>query len=199
MKEPLYKRPLDLTVLLLAHLFLLPLWLLLWTVIPLVLLLDDGFPLFYRQRRMGRNGQVFGAIKFRTMVRNAEQMGWATSENDPRLTKAGRILRKTALDELPQVINILRGEMSFVGPRALAESEHEFFREHVPDFDKRLIQRPGLTGMAQVYANRDDAEEKLSYDINYSKRMSLWMDIKLLFLSVWVTLRGRWESRGEKL
>ena len=126
-------------------------------------------------------------------------MGWATAEDDPRLTRAGRILRKTALDELPQVINILKGEMSFVGPRALAEAEHEFFREHVPDFDKRLVQRPGLTGMAQVYANRDDAEEKLAYDIDYSKRMSLWIDIKLLFLSVWVTLRGRWESRGEKV
>ncbi len=199
MPEPIYKRPFDLAVLLLAHLSLLPLWLLLWTVIPLLLLLEDGFPLFYRQSRVGKNSRSFQAIKFRTMIRDAEQMGWSTAHNDPRLTRVGRLLRKTALDELPQVVNILKGDMSFVGPRALAEAEHEHYKERIAGFDRRLVLRPGLTGMAQVYSNRDDAEAKLTYDLAYAGKLSLWLDVKLMFLSVWVTLRGRWEARGEKL
>ena len=197
--EPLYKRPLDLAILLVPHLLTLPLWLLLWTVIPLLIVLDDGLPVLYRQRRIGRGGRLFHALKFRTMVRDADQLGPAwTASDDPRLTRAGRLLRRTALDELPQVINILNGEMSFVGPRALAEQEHHYLLHQIPGFDQRLVLRPGLTGLAQVYTNRDDSESKLAYDLEYARRMSLWLDVKLLFLSLWVTLRARWERQRDQ-
>ena len=197
--EPLYKRPLDLAILLVVHLLTLPLWLLLWIVIPMLIVLDDGLPIFYRQRRIGRGSRLFHALKFRTMVRDADQLGPAwTASGDPRLTRAGRLLRRTALDELPQVINILNGEMSFVGPRALAEQEHNHLLQQLPGFNRRLVLRPGLTGLAQVYTNRDDSESKLAYDLEYASRMSMWLDVKLLFLSLWVTLRARWERQRDQ-
>ena len=199
MKEPRYKRPLDLVVLLLGHLLLLPLWLVLWTVIPLIILMDNGLPIFYGQRRVGRGGRLFHALKFRTMVKNADRLGPAwTTDNDPRLTRAGRLLRQTALDELPQVLNILRGEMSFVGPRALAEQEHYSLKEQIPSFDQRLSLRPGLTGLAQVHTSRHDSQKKLVYDLEYAQTMSLWLDVKLLSLSVWVTLRAKWGGPAEQ-
>ena len=195
-----YKRPLDLLILLAAHLLLLPLWLGLWTLIPLMILLDSGRPVFYGQRRIGRDGQPFWALKFRTMVRDADRIGpvW-TSDGDHRITRVGRLLRATGLDEMPQVINILRGDMSFVGPRPLAEAELHLLSREVPGFEQRLQVPAGLTGMAQVYANRDDAREKLACDITYARSLSLWLDLKLLFLSVWITFRGTWETRGAKL
>ena len=111
----------------------------------------------------------------------------------------GRVLRGTALDELPQVLNILCGEMSFVGPRALAVEEMVHLVAQSPEFRQRLASRPGLTGLAQVYTDRDDAQEKLKHDMEYARRMGLWLDVKLLFLSVWITARGKWESRSKKL
>ena len=116
-----YKRPLDLSILLFSHVLLLPLWLVLWTVIPLGILLLDGRPIFFRKRARTKGGVVFDALKFRTMVPDSDSgpVVW-TEEGDPRITRMGRILRKTALDELPQLYNILKGEMSFVGPRALS-------------------------------------------------------------------------------
>ena len=194
------KRALDLTILLVAHLALLPLWLTLWIVLPILIVLDSGWPVFYRQKRVGRDGTVFDALKFRTMVVHADKIGPAwTDKNDPRITRVGRVLRKTALDELPQVLNILKGDMSFVGPRALALEEHALLVKSVPRFIERVSLRPGLTGLAQVYGNRDDAREKISYDLRYVESVSLFLDMKLLFLSVWVTARGRWESRQKKI
>ena len=198
----LYKRPLDLAILLVAHLLLLPLWALLWSIIPLLIFLDDGRPVFYRQKRVGKDSRVFHALKFRTMVRDAERTTgavWA-SENDPRVTRVGRLLRATALDELPQLINILRGEMSFVGPRGERLELVELFTREIPDFPLRLQVRPGLTGMAQVYGHYDSPpREKLRYDVLYIRKMKLRLDLKLLFLSVWITLRGKWESREKKV
>lgn len=133
------------------------------------------------------------------MVKDAKQLGPAwTKSNDPRLTRVGRLPQRTALDELPQIINILRGDMSFVGPRALAEQEHHNLLQQIPGFDQRLVLRPGLTDMAQVYASREDSENKLTCDLEYASRMSLWLDVKLLFLSLWVTLRARWERQRDQ-
>lgn len=194
------KRLLDLAVLLAAHLILLPIWLLLWGLIPLLILVDDGPPVFYRQRRIGRNRKALYVVKFRTMVRNADRIGPAwTKRGDTRLTRVGRLLRGTALDELPQLVHILRGEMSFVGPRALAEEEFRELEKEVPGFAKRLALRPGLTGMAQVYVDRDDASSKIAYDLKYAEEISLWLDMKLLFLSTWITTRGKWEKLGRKI
>jgi len=112
-----YKRGFDLTILVIAHCLLLPLWLILWTAIPLIIWLGDRGPVFYKQKRVGRDGDVFTILKFRTMVPEADRMGpsW-TTVGDPRVTRAGRILRRTALDELPEILSIWKGEMSLVGP-----------------------------------------------------------------------------------
>ena len=194
-----YKRPLDLTILLAAHIVLAPIWLLLWLAIPLAIWLGDRGPVFYQQRRAGRGGDVFVVRKFRTMVVDADRIGpvW-TNERDPRITAVGRVLRKTALDELPQLLNIWRGEMSFVGPKPLAVEEQRQLEAQIPDFARRLQVRPGLTGMAQVYNVGDATDEKLRYDLEYAARMSLWLDISLVLLSIRNTLLGKWDTRGGK-
>jgi lipopolysaccharide/colanic/teichoic acid biosynthesis glycosyltransferase len=201
LKNPPYKRFFDLSLLFLAHVLLFPLWVLLWILIPVFIWLEDGGPVFYLQERSGLKGKPFKALKFRSMVKDAEGVTgavWA-EENDPRVTKLGRILRATALDELPQVINILRGEMSFVGPRAERPVLIEKFSKEVSGFPQRLVVRPGLTGMAQVYGKYDShPAEKLKHDLAYIEHMNPWLDVKLIFLSLWVTLRGSWESREKK-
>jgi len=147
-KEPIYKRPLDLAIFLFAHILLCPFWLLLWTIIPALIYIEDGRPIFYIQRRVGKGRRVFKAIKFRSMLRDAERYTgpvWA-KENDPRVTRVGRLLRVTALDELPQVLNILKGDMSFVGPRPERPELIRKFSQEIPDFPLRLKVKPGLTG-----------------------------------------------------
>ncbi|MBI4219171.1 MAG: sugar transferase [Chloroflexi bacterium] len=196
-----YKRPLDLAILLSAHLLLAPVWLLVWILVPAAVWLEDRGPVFYRQRRVGYKGREFNVLKFRTMVPDAEKHTgpvWA-ARDDVRVTKVGRILRKTALDELPQVINILRGDMSFVGPRSERPELHAKFVREIPDFEKRLAVRPGLTGAAQVNGAYDlPPAEKLKYDLGYIDRMSLWTDCRLVFLSIAKTLSLGWDRRGGK-
>ena len=194
-----YKPWFDITLLILAHLLLLPVWLLTWTVIPLLIWLGDRGPVFYKQARIGKNGQVFIVRKFRTMVPDAEVKGAAwTVDNDPRITRVGRVLRRTALDELPEIINILRREMSFVGPRALDVAEHRSLEKLVPGFASRLQVLPGLTGLAQIYDSTDDAHDKLRFDSEYINNMSLWLDMKLLILSIRNTIAGKWDQRHGK-
>lgn len=165
-REPSYKRLLDLAILILAHLLLLPLWILLWAVIPLAIWLEDRGPVFYRQARVGKGGRVFFIRKFRTMVPGADQQGPAwTSTDDPRITRVGRFLRKTALDELPEVLSIWKGDMSLVGPRALDHPEQKLLEAQIPSFSERLKVRPGLTGLAQVYDWTDDAHTKRGHSI----------------------------------
>ncbi|NWF98061.1 MAG: sugar transferase [Nitrospirae bacterium] len=199
LKSPLYKRIFDLSILILAHVILFPLWIVLWIIIPLLIFLEDGFPIFYGQKRAGMGRKEFFVYKFRTMVKEADKIGpsW-TMEDDPRLTKVGKILRKTALDELPSLLSIFRGDMSFVGPRALAIDEQKILETKIPDFAKRLRVRPGLTGLAQVYNPEDDPVLKIKYDLEYIEKMSLWLDIKLMFLSVINTITGRWDKRKGK-
>ncbi len=199
MKKPIYKRPFDLSVLFLAHLILLPIWVLIWIMIPLMVWLEDRGPIFYRQKRFGKGGKEFTVLKFRTMVKDADKKGpfW-TYNNDLRVTRVGKILRKTSLDELPSIFWILKGEMSFVGPRALAVEEQKFLEKTISGFEKRLSVRPGLTGLSQVYNRDDEPRRKLRYDLKYIENMNLWLDLKLMFLSVWNTLTGRWDRRGGK-
>ena len=194
-----YKRPFDLTILVVSHVVLAPLFLLLWTLIPLLIWLDDRGPVFYRQKRPGKDGRLFTVLKFRTMVPDADRRGPAWNlENDPRVTRVGRFLRKTALDELPQVLSIWKGDLSFVGPRALPVEEQRTLEEQIPGFRERLRIRPGLTGPAQVYNYQDESHAKLSYDLDYMSQMSPVFDMKLMLLSVWNTLRARWDNRGGK-
>ena len=195
-----YKRWFDLSILVLAHVLLLPLWLLLWTVIPVVIRLGDGGPIFYRQQRMGKDGTPFSVLKFRTMIIGAENQGPAyTTDDDPRVTRVGRILRRTALDELPEVINIWQGDMSFVGPRALDVEEHRTLEKLMPGFEKRLQVPPGLTGLAQIFDKSDDPFEKFRYDMEYLRKLSPFLDSKLLLLSVWNSVIARWDHRSGKI
>jgi lipopolysaccharide/colanic/teichoic acid biosynthesis glycosyltransferase len=143
------------------------------------------------------------------MVPNASPGGVTVqaTEDDPRITLVGRILRATACDEIPQLLNIWNREMSFVGPRALPMNERqirengeEIADEQIPGFEERLQVRPGLTGVAQIWAQRDiPRRHRFKYDLLYLKKQSFWFDLKLIVLSFWITFRGKWEARGEKL
>jgi lipopolysaccharide/colanic/teichoic acid biosynthesis glycosyltransferase len=199
MRGALYKRSMDLGILVAAHLFLLPVWVLLWTAIPLLIKLEDGGPVFYGQTRMGKNGKTFRLLKFRTMVPNADKIGprWNVT-GDKRVTRIGRVLRRTALDELPGLIAIWRGDMSFVGPRALDAIEHQMLEAQFPGFGQRLQVAPGLTGLAQVYNLTDAPDTKLQYDLEYIRTMSVWLDCKLILLSVKNTLTAKWDQRSGK-
>ena len=195
-----YKRWFDISVLVLAHVLLLPLWLVLWAVIPVLIWLGDRGPVFYRQQRMGKDGVPFYLLKFRTMIVDADNQGPAwTTDDDPRVTRVGKILRRTALDELPEVISIWQGKMSFVGPRALEVDEHRALEELMPGFEKRLQVRPGLTGLAQLFDKGDDSFEKYRYDMEYLEKLSPFLDIRLLLLSVWNTLVAGWDHRSGKV
>ena len=146
-------------------------------------------PVFYRQRRIGKGGEIFEVIKFRTMIQNAEQNGavWAAKE-DGRVTKLGRFLRKTRLDELPQVINILKGEMSVVGPRAERPEFVEKLKKEIPFYEERLLVRPGLSGWAQINYGKDlnsnDTKEKLQYDLYYIKNRSFTVDMAVVLKTI---------------
>jgi lipopolysaccharide/colanic/teichoic acid biosynthesis glycosyltransferase len=180
----------------------------LWIVFAAAIKAEDGGPVFYRQSRVGIGGRTFDALKFRSMRPDAERATGAiqAAEGDPRVTRIGRVLRATAMDELPQLVNILRGDMSFVGPRALRPGEIEAGSdgrlerlEDVPGFEDRIRVRPGLTGLAQVYARRDvPRRQKFRYDRLYVERRSWWLDVRLILLSFWISLLGRWEVRGRK-
>jgi lipopolysaccharide/colanic/teichoic acid biosynthesis glycosyltransferase len=180
----------------------------LWLLFSLAIKLEDRGPVFYRQERVGKGGRIFNALKFRSMIKDAEKESGPVQaiENDPRVTKIGRILRATAMDELPQLLNIFKGDMSFVGPRALRPKEKEVHGnpdetniEDIPAYKDRLTVRPGLTGLAQVYLPTDALRsEKFKYDLLYIKKQSFLLDLKLIFLSFWITFRGKWESRQKK-
>ena len=155
-------------------------------------------PIFYRQKRIGKNGEIFYVVKFRTMVKDADKISIWTYENDPRITKIGKLLRRTAMDELPSLWSILKGDMSFVGPRALAVEEQKYLEQKIPGFEKRLLVRPGLTGLAQVYNPEDDPYKKFKYDIEYIEKMNFLLDIKLIILSFYNTFTARWDKRSGK-
>ncbi len=177
-----------------------------WVLIAAAIKLDGGGPVFYGQERVGQAGQRFRSWKFRSMVAGADQQRQAAA-GDARVTRVGRLLRATALDELPQLWNIFVGEMSFVGPRALLPEEIEVHGrgksvplEAIPGYEMRHRVRPGLTGVAQVFAPRDvPRRHKFRYDLLYIRRQSFLLDLRLIFLSFWITFRGAWERRGGKL
>jgi lipopolysaccharide/colanic/teichoic acid biosynthesis glycosyltransferase len=194
-----FKRSFDISLSFMGLAFSFPLWI----IFSFVILLEDCGPIFYIQERVGRAGRIFKGFKFRSMALDAEQDSGPVQaiENDPRVTKIGRLLRKTAMDELPQLLNIFRGDMSFVGPRALRPLETEMNGSSlardifvIPGFQKRSTVLPGLTGAAQVFASRSLLrEEKFKYDLWYIDNMSFWLDISLILKSILVSLRAKWD------
>jgi lipopolysaccharide/colanic/teichoic acid biosynthesis glycosyltransferase len=175
-----------------------------WWVIAIAIKIEDGGPIFFEQERVGRGGRVFMALKFRSMIPDAERQTGAlqATAGDPRVTRVGHYLRPTAMDELPQLWNIFVGDMSFVGPRPLRPGEVDARGDgtlvalsDVPGYAERHQARPGLTGLTQVYASRDiSRHNKFRLDRLYLKRASLCLDFKLILLSFWITGRGRWEA-----
>ncbi|MBC7348010.1 MAG: sugar transferase [Clostridia bacterium] len=150
--------------------------------------LDSPGPVFFRQERIGKGGQPFYPYKFRTMVANAERIGLGlnVAQDDPRITRVGRVLRHWGIDELPQLINVLKGEMSLVGPRPT-------LRYQVEQYDafqrRRLEVKPGITGWALVSGrNRLSWEERIKLDVWYVDHWSFWLDLKILFKTLWVVL-----------
>jgi len=178
-------------------------------LIAIAIKLDDGGPVLFTQERVGRYGCPFLAYKFRSMIVDAESATGAVqaTANDPRVTRVGRILRSTAFDELPQLWNIFRGDMSVVGPRPLRPGEADTTADGrhlplsaIPGYEQRHKVRPGLTGIAQIYAPRDlPRNGKFRYDLLYQRRASLGLDLRLIITSFWITIRGRWEDRGPKV
>jgi len=180
----------------------------LWGLIALAIKLEGRGSIFYGQDRVGKDGKVFQVLKFRSMVPDAEgAVGpLQSTHGDPRVTRVGHVLRATALDELPQLWNILLGHISFVGPRALRPGEIEVNGqgecvplEAIPGYAERHAIVPGLTGLAQVYAPRDIPRiQKFRYDVLYIRRRTLWLDLRLIAVSLWISVRGRWEHRVRK-
>jgi sugar transferase (PEP-CTERM system associated) len=186
------KRVLDLAVGVIGFLLSAPLMVL----VALAVRLDSKGPVIYRQTRVGQMGKCFEVLKFRSMRVDAENgtgAQWAV-ENDPRVSRVGRFLRKYRLDELPQFVNVIRGEMSFVGPRPERPCFVEELRKAIPYYDERHSVRPGLTGWAQVQftygASVEDAFKKLEYDLFYLKNMSLIFDLAIIFQTIRIVLGG---------
>ena len=176
------KRCFDFFVSLIAFVFLLPIMI----VVAILIKLDSEGPIIYAQERLGKNGKKFMMYKFRSMNINAEEDGprWA-SDDDERCTRFGKIMRKCRLDELPQLINIIKGEMSIVGPRPEREYFYNEFNKYIEGFDKRLLVKPGLTGYAQVNGGYDlKPEEKIVFDMFYIENMSFKLDFWCLIYTV---------------
>ena len=160
-------------------------------IIAIAIKLDSGGPVFYRQERLGLNGKPFDCIKFRSMRVDAEQNGaqWSEGDEDPRITRVGRVIRKSRLDELPQFFLTLSGKMTLVGPRPERACFYREFEGYIHGFSERLMVKPGFTGLAQVNGGYDlKPEQKIVYDIEYIKKQSLWLDLKILFKTVKVVL-----------
>jgi len=199
------KRPFDIALSGFGLLVSLPLWI----VVPLAIRIESRGPVFYAQERVGRGGRTFKALKFRSMVKDAEKASGPVQAvaGDPRITRVGRVLRATAMDELPQLVNIFKGDMSFVGPRALRPNEKEVNGgaaavaiSEIPGYAARHAVRPGLTGLTQVFLpGETPRRKKFRCDLLYIRKRSFGLDLKLIALSFWITVRGKWESREPKV
>lgn len=166
----------------------------LFLIIIILIKLDSKGSAFFLQERLGKDGQIFKVYKFRTMVDGAINMGSGlrTDEGDPRITKVGHILRKTSLDELPQLINMLKGEMSLIGPRPPVPYHPRQYYEYSSEQKKRFTVKPGISGYAQVVLrNSGTWDERIELDLYYVERMSFSFDLYIFIMSIWVVIRRK--------
>ena len=187
------KRLMDISV----SLFVLVAFLPVWILVAIAIKLDSRGPVFYSQERVGRYGKIFRILKFRSMYQDAESRTgpvWA-GKDDPRVTRVGRILRKLRIDEVPQLINVLKGEMSLIGPRPERPYFVEQLKKEIPYYARRLRVRPGITGWAQIKheydQSLDDVRKKIQYDLYYLENMSLRMDLKIILNTIYTVLSGK--------
>ena len=194
--EWLLKRIIDIAVSLIALVVFMPIW----VIIALAILIDSAGPIFYKQKRIGKNKQEFELIKFRSMMHNAEDLTgpkWAEKE-DSRITRLGKLLRKTGLDEIPQFFNVLMGDMSIVGPRPERLYFVNELEQSIQFYSRRLIIKPGITGWAQIKykydESIDDVREKLRYDLYYIENMSILLDLKIIVQTLLVGIRKKHQA-----
>ncbi len=176
------KRSMDIFGSLIGIILLLPVLI----IVALAIKIDSKGPVFFRQERLGKKGIVFKILKFRTMVIDAESkgLGVKTEINDPRITKVGNFLRKTSLDELPQLLNVLLGTMSLIGPRPPVPYHPYRYEDYKDEMKKRFLFRPGITGYSQVKVrNSAPWDKRIEYDIEYIEKFNIFIDIKILFLT----------------
>ncbi len=165
-------------------------------IISIVIKLDSTGPILYAQERVGEDGKIFNLLKFRSMRTDAEENGpvWAKVD-DKRVTRIGYVIRKLRLDEIPQMVNVLKGDMSFIGPRPERPFFVDVLRKEIPFYIERHVVKPGITGWAQICyrygASKEDALEKLKYDLYYIKHMSLFFDLLIIFETVKIVLLGK--------
>lgn len=194
---PLWERRVKRLFDLLFSLIILVLFLPFWVLVAIAIKLDSRGPIFYGQRRVGRNGKKITVLKFRSMVQDAESMTgpvWA-DKDDPRITRMGRLIRKIRIDEIPQFLNVIKGDMSLVGPRPERPFFVEQLKKEIPYYSRRLRVRPGITGWAQIKhvydSSLDDVRKKIQYDLYYIENMSLRMDLKIIFNTLYTVLAGK--------
>ncbi len=183
-----YSRVLDILLSLLGLVIGIPLII----IFGIIIKLEDGGPIIYKQERVGKQGKTFYLYKLRSMRVDAEKYGvqWAQS-NDPRISKVGSFIRKTRIDELPQLFNILKGDMSVVGPRPERPMFTMQFNDEIDGFVNRLLMKPGLTGLAQVNGGYDiSPKEKLEYDLYYIKNRNIFMDLNIILKTICIILTG---------
>lgn len=166
-------------------------------IIAIIIKIDSKGPSLFKQKRLGKKKKIFTVLKFRTMCNHAyEKGGIATSESDVRITKVGKILRRTSLDEIPQLFNIFIGQMSIIGPRPILDWEYEEFKND--EFEPRFDIKPGLFCTIDVTARNADRDVQFKADAEYSKHCSLWLDIKTFFKVIKTVLTGKGVYRDEK-
>lgn len=185
-----FKRVLGLIFSLVGFIILIPIFL----IISILIKLTSKGPIFFKQERIGRNGKAFNMYKFRTMIVNAENIGdgiRVRSKNDPRITKIGRILRRTSLDELPQLINVIKGDMSLVGPRPpVTYHPYNGYNNYPENAKKRFIVRPGLTGLSQIkYRNGVSWDKRIEIDVKYTENISFLEDIKIILATIKIVFK----------
>lgn len=188
--QKVIKRIFDIIFSLIAIVALLPLWL----VVGVWIAVSSPGGVFFRQRRTGYRGREFDLLKFRSMYVNKNADSEQATKGDPRITRVGQILRKSSLDELPQLLNVLKGDMSIIGPRPHMLAHTEYYSRLIPGYMRRHEMRPGLTGYAQILGYRgatprlEDMERRVRADIEYVDRFSLWLDLKIFAVTLWKML-----------
>lgn len=191
--QKVIKRIFDIIFSLVAIVALIPLWL----VVGIWIAVTSPGGVFFRQKRTGYKGREFDLLKFRSMYINDDADSEQARKGDPRITRVGQLLRKSSLDELPQLFNVLLGDMSIIGPRPHMLAHTVYYSERIPNYMKRHDMRPGLTGYAQILGYRgatpqlEDMERRVKADIEYVDRFSLWFDLKIFATTVWKMLMFR--------